>query len=54
VSFAKGHKAQQRADLTKVTGKNKSFFFFKKGSRAVVADTFNPSTWEAETGGFLS
>jgi hypothetical protein len=23
-------------------------------SQAVVADAFNPSTWEAETGGFLS
>jgi hypothetical protein len=23
-------------------------------SRAVVAHTFNPSTWEAEAGGFLS
>jgi hypothetical protein len=23
-------------------------------SQAVVAQTFNPSTWEAETGGFLS
>jgi hypothetical protein len=26
----------------------------KKGSRAVVAHAFNPSTWEAETGGLLS
>jgi hypothetical protein len=26
----------------------------KKKSRAVVAHTFNPSTWEAEAGGFLS
>jgi hypothetical protein len=26
----------------------------KKGSRAVVAQAFNPSTWEAEAGGFLS
>jgi hypothetical protein len=25
-----------------------------RGSRAVVAHTFNPSTWEAEAGGFLS
>jgi hypothetical protein len=25
-----------------------------KFSRAVVAHTFNPSTWEAEAGGFLS
>jgi hypothetical protein len=25
-----------------------------KNSRAVVAHTFNPSTWESETGGFLS
>jgi hypothetical protein len=29
---------------------------FKKGSlgQAVVAHAFNPSTWEAEAGGFLS
>jgi hypothetical protein len=26
----------------------------KRQSRVVVAHTFNPSTWEAETGGFLS
>jgi hypothetical protein len=26
----------------------------KKRSRAVVAHAFNPSTWETETGGFLS
>jgi hypothetical protein len=26
----------------------------KQGSRAVVAHTFNPSTWEAEAGGSLS
>jgi hypothetical protein len=26
----------------------------KKKSRAVVAHAFNPSTWEAEAGGFLS
>jgi hypothetical protein len=26
----------------------------KKRSQAVVAHTFNPSTWEAETGRFLS
>jgi hypothetical protein len=26
----------------------------KKSSWAVVAHTFNPSTWEAEAGGFLS
>jgi hypothetical protein len=27
---------------------------FKELSRAVVAHAFNPSTWEAETDGFLS
>jgi hypothetical protein len=26
----------------------------QKKSRAVVAQAFNPSTWEAEAGGFLS
>jgi major histocompatibility complex class I len=26
----------------------------KKKSQAVVVHTFNPSTWEAEAGGFLS
>jgi major histocompatibility complex class I len=26
----------------------------RKGSWAVVVHTFNPSTWEAEAGGFLS
>jgi hypothetical protein len=30
------------------------FFFFLKASQAVVARTFNPSTWETEAGGFLS
>jgi major histocompatibility complex class I len=29
--------------------------YFKNGSsQAVVAHAFNPSTWEAEAGGFLS
>jgi hypothetical protein len=31
----------------------KKFFFFFFG-RAMVAHAFNPSTWEAEAGGFLS
>ena len=26
----------------------------REGSRAVVAHAFNPSTWQAEAGGFLS
>jgi hypothetical protein len=26
----------------------------ERSSRAVVANAFNPSTWEAEAGGFLS
>jgi hypothetical protein len=26
----------------------------RQGGQAVVAHAFNPSTWEAETGGFLS
>jgi major histocompatibility complex class I len=31
------------------------FFSFKaRGGQAVVAHAFNPSTWEAEEGGFLS
>jgi major histocompatibility complex class I len=32
------------------------FLFMLKNtlSRAVLAHTFNPSTWEAEAGGFLS
>jgi hypothetical protein len=30
------------------------FSNLKKKSRAVVAHAFNPSTWEAETGKFLS
>jgi hypothetical protein len=35
----------------------KSFFFggeLRKGFSAVVAHAFNPSTWEAQAGGFLS
>jgi hypothetical protein len=42
----------------KPKGKNKIKILLKKKkkstSRAVVADTFSPSTWEAEAGGFLS
>ena len=30
------------------------FFKKRKESRVVVAHTFDPSTWEAEAGGFLS
>jgi hypothetical protein len=42
-----------------LTYNNKSFLKTKqkqtnKHSWAVVAHTFNPSTWEAEAGGFLS
>jgi hypothetical protein len=33
---------------------HKKKFQGEKKSRAVVAHTFNPSTWEAEAGGFLS
>jgi hypothetical protein len=35
-------------NLTRWAGKNGS------AGRAVVAHAFNPSTWEAEAGGFLS
>jgi hypothetical protein len=36
------------------TEKNKNKNKNKKQGQAVVAYAFNPSTWEAEAGGFLS
>jgi hypothetical protein len=37
----------------KISHKN-IFILNESFGRAVVADVFNPSTWEAEAGGFLS
>jgi hypothetical protein len=47
---------------TKISGLHRETLFRKKKTKtrtnkkswAVVAHTFNPSTWEAEAGGFLS
>jgi hypothetical protein len=36
------------------THKQKKAYKNESSSQAVVAYTFNPSTWEAEAGGFLS
>jgi hypothetical protein len=48
-------RATQRNPVSKTKqNKTKQNKTKKKNSRAVVAHAFNPSTWEAEAGGFLS
>jgi hypothetical protein len=46
-------RATRRLCLEKQTNKQKTTIK-KQLCRAVVAHAFNPSTWEAEAGGFLS
>jgi hypothetical protein len=50
-----GNRSRERWSWTTVSGHSSNFVFYKTTfSQVVVVHAFNPSTWKAEAGGFLS